>query len=216
VERDLGNLKFAYDPKGPLEQKLDALLRILKQRFSREEMRELAVSFDTLPGDPQRWGEFERCLVRTTTDFFLESGDRKGLVLVLSVRFPPEIARKCTEYYVMLFAKKFPRPITALGEAYAASKVPGTRREIAAALRRAFTASGIRADDDAEFVRQAMAWYEANKAHLALNRHYRERSVTHGDPGLDALFIESPPEPGSAKDEDRGAQKGGGKRDRSD
>jgi hypothetical protein len=218
LQAELGKVKYKEDLKGPMEQELVALLGMLKQRFSVDEMHELAASFDSLPPDSLRWDKFQTYLVWTAMGRFLESGDRKGLVLLLSVRCPRYVAWHEVEYYLMLFKERreFADPISALGEAYGASKVPETRREIAAALRRAFTASGIRAADDGAFVTRATRWYEANKAHLALNRHYRQRSVTHGDPDVDALFIESPPEPGRAKDEDRGAQKGGGKRDRSD
>ena len=117
------------------EQEQNALLDILNKGFSRDELHHLAASFATLPVDPERWGDFERKLIWATIDSFLESGDRIGLVLVLSLRCPRRICWHDIEYYLALFRKKFKEPITALGEAYAKCKIPETRQAIADAAR---------------------------------------------------------------------------------
>ena len=63
-------------------------------------------------------------------------------------------------------------PIAVLGEAYSQCQIPEVRRQIANAVCRSFTGSGIRGKDDAEFVRNAMKWYEKEKDCLTVNgRH---------------------------------------------
>jgi hypothetical protein len=53
-----------------------------------------------------------------------------------------------------------------LGEAYSKCQVPEVRHDLAGVGRRAFIGQGIRGKDDAEYVTNAMQWYEEEKSHL--------------------------------------------------
>ena len=113
--------------------------------------------------------EFEalRYMVRA----FASSGDREGLVTLLSRRFPSETISpdELIEFYLAYWGNKTLKdPILVLGEAYSECRIPEARRKIVAAVRRSFTGSGIRGRDDAEFVKNSMQWYE-RKGHLTVN-----------------------------------------------
>jgi hypothetical protein len=63
-------------------------------------------------------------------------------------------------------------PILILGDAYSKCQVPEVRREIADAVRRGFTNLGVRGKDDAQFVKNAMQFYEQQKEQLIFNPYY--------------------------------------------
>jgi uncharacterized protein (TIGR03067 family) len=64
-------------------------------------------------------------------------------------------------------------PILILGEAYSRCTIPEVRHDIAAAVRRGFRGLGIHGKDDAEFIANAMKWYEQEKEHLVVNDGFR-------------------------------------------
>jgi hypothetical protein len=76
--------------------------------------------------------------------------------------------------------EKLKEPVLLFGEAYSKCRDSEVRRHIAAAVRRAFTGSGVRGKDDAEFVRNAMQWYEKERGHLMLNSCYWYRPSVVG------------------------------------
>ncbi len=165
---------------------------MLDKALSRDELHQLASSFASLPVDPQRWSDFQSLLLSETTESFLKSGDREGLVLVLSVRCPYWFGSIEIERCLALSSKTLKDPITALGDAYSKSTVPETRAAVAAAVRRAFTASGVHGKDDREFVENAMRWYEGNKDRLEVNPQYREKDIGMADrlqTNADPLFV---------------------------
>ena len=104
------------DARDRVQQEQKALRGILDKGLSRDELHQLAASFATLPVDPDRWGDFERKLVWATIESFLSSGDRNGLVLILSLRCPRRIAWLNTEHYLAVFGSTFKDPITVLGK----------------------------------------------------------------------------------------------------
>jgi len=157
IDQKLAAMGFSeVDARDRAELEQRALVAILRQELSRDELHELATSFATLPVHPDHSDEFQSKLVLATINRLLESGDRSGLGLVLSLRCPTWVGPVEIERYLTLFSEKFRDPITVLGEAHAKSKIPEARNAIAAACRRAFTASGVQGKDDQEFVRNAM------------------------------------------------------------
>jgi len=195
VDRKLNSMGFEkIDARDRSEDEQRALVGILDHGFSRDELHQLASSFSTLPVDPKHWGNSETKLVSATIESFLRSGDRDGLVLVLSLRCPRFVGWTDIEHFVALFGKDCKDPITVFGKAYAKCKVPETRQAKAAAVRRAFGPSGVLGKDDREFVENAMRWYEANKGHLEVDWRYRNRAVASvsadsPDGERDSLFV---------------------------
>ena len=76
------------------------------------------------------------------------------------------------EFYLAYYGEKLKDPILVLGEAFSKCKVPEVRHDIAGAVRRGFAGHGIRGKDDAEYVANAMQWYEKEKNHLIVNEEY--------------------------------------------
>jgi len=99
-------------------------------------------------------------------------------VKLLSTRCQSEIGiSNDIEYYLADCGKKLKDPILVLGEAFSKCKVPEVRHDIAGAVRRGFAGHGIRGKDDAEYVANAMQWYEKEKDHLIVNVEYWHNSV---------------------------------------
>ena len=71
-----------------------AFSNALKEKFSKEELHELAASFDSTPMKWEDWTRFQNLLHEALLDTFLGLGDREGLVQLLSVRCLKE--RTCT------------------------------------------------------------------------------------------------------------------------
>ena len=59
-----------------------------------------------------------------------------------------------------------------LGEAYSKCQIPETRKDLAAAVRRGFAGLGITGQDDAEYVKNAMCWYEKEKDNVIVSYKY--------------------------------------------
>ncbi|MDR3635853.1 MAG: hypothetical protein P4L84_18770 [Isosphaeraceae bacterium] len=140
-------------------------------------LRELADSpkfpSPTDPEEPDRPGVFVPDLLAFMVKTFVQTGDRERLVDVLSKRCPSLIDWPETiEYWLAFRGWKMREPMLILGEAYARSRAPKTRRALAASIRRSFAGLGIRGKDDAEFVGNAMRWYQQEKGHLIVNETY--------------------------------------------
>ena len=59
-----------------------------------------------------------------------------------------------------------------LSDAYAKCRSAEVGRQLAEAARWAFKGFPVSGKDDAEFIRNAMRWYKANKDHLTVNYEY--------------------------------------------
>jgi hypothetical protein len=81
------------------------------------------------------------------------------------------------EFYLALRGNKLKDPILVLGEAFSRCEVPEVRHDIAGAVRRAFIGQGILGEDDAEFVKNAMQWYEKEKSHVTVNPMYWQNTM---------------------------------------
>ena len=155
------------------EKLQEALHDILARRLSYRDVRDLAASCGILAIYEGKRSRFENAVLAHSVRVLVDAGDRGALVRLLSTRCPLLIYNSETiELYLACVGAKLKDPIMVLGEAYANCQVPEVRRIIAAAVRRGFTDLGIRGKDDAEFVKNAMQWYEKEKDHLVPNGWY--------------------------------------------
>jgi hypothetical protein len=151
-----------------------AVLRnMLTKRFSKEDLHELAASCATTPIEEKDRSQFANDLIDELVLIFLDSRDREGLVTVLSTRCPRIVGFSCDiERALAMTHESIRDPILILGDAYSKCQVPEVRREIADAVRRGFTNLGVRGKDDAQFVKNAMQFYEQQKEQLIFNPYY--------------------------------------------
>lgn len=144
--------------------------RLLGRRISGHGLRHLACTAEEAP-DTFFANELIVFMVKT----FVERGDRESLVKLLSARCPDHVDMWTTiEAYVVCRGKELTDPVVVFGDAYEQCETPDTRRKLAATIRRAFADLGIKGTDDAEYVKNAMQWYEQQKDHLAVNWGYRD------------------------------------------
>ena len=141
---------------------------LLKKRLSHREMSRLAATCETLPVHEENWSPFERSLILEMVWVFLKSGDHDSLVTLFSNRFPSRYHFMDTEDLLVRHGEKLKDPILILAEAYSKAQVPEVRQAIAQAVRRGFKGSGIRANDDAGFVRERDAVVRAREGSLGL------------------------------------------------
>jgi len=178
VEKQWQSLQDAYERtpekipgKGPKDkaEHLNAMVdRLLRKRLSDRELRQLAGSIQIMQNQ-----EFVDRVVKFMVRCFTDSGDRKSLVTLLSTQCPGRVGfQNPVEFYLTHWGHRLKDPILILGEAYSQCQVPATRHDLAAAVRRSFAGLGIRGKDDAEYVKNAMQWYENEKDHLIANPNY--------------------------------------------
>jgi hypothetical protein len=149
------------------------LFDLIRKQLSDNDKRQLAISCGTLPVRPQDRSAFTNEVLSCIVNAFSVSGDRDSLVNLLSTRFPPRIGPVATiEWHLVIRGKNMKDPILILGEAYSQCNIPSVRHDIAAAVRRGFTDLGVRGKDDADFVKNAMQWYEQEKDNLVPNPGY--------------------------------------------
>jgi uncharacterized protein (TIGR03067 family) len=182
IEKEWHSLWDAYDKNPemiPGDNGITRYINVVKivhnllgRRLSDKELRQLVAACDTLPADIENAG-FVRDALAFMVKSFADSEDRESLVTLLSRRCPCHVDERGTIECVLAFdAKRLKDPILILGEAYAKCQVSETRRALAAAVRRGFAGLGIRGKDDADFVKNAMQWYEKEKDGLVVNGYY--------------------------------------------
>ena len=162
---------------------------LLKKRLSHREMSELAATCDTLPVAVKDWTDFELSLMLEMTWVFLKDADRDSLVTLFSNRFPQCYDFPDIEDLLVLHGAKLKDPVLILGDAYSKCRVPEVRLQIAQAIRRGFKGSGIRGNDDADFIKNAMQWYQREKDSLAYNPEY---GYNRDAPGSGGQYIRHP------------------------
>ena len=168
------------DNKDTYEQRTREITALYRKRLSHQEMSGLAESCDSLPVEEVNWNNFQCTLILEMVWTFLKAGDRQSLVTLFSTRFPSDYHFLDIEALLVLHGKAIKDPILILGDAYSKSKVPEVRAAIAQVVRRAFRGSGIRGNNDAEFVQNAMEWYAREKDYLVYNYKYDgSRQIMH-------------------------------------
>ena len=124
---------------------------------------------------PKDRSDFVNAVLKYMAETFIESGDRESLVRLLATRFPDNLYFETPiEYYVAIGSTngRSTGSILVFGEAYSQCHDEAARHHLAIVVHRAFIGSGIRGKEDAEFVRNAMKWYEKEKDHLAVREMY--------------------------------------------
>jgi hypothetical protein len=156
---------------GLYNEKLDDMLHhIISSNLSSGDLRRLAATCGSLPKGDDEWRRFTRHVFGYMIESFVDSGDRDMVLKTISTRCPYCIGDwDYVETYLLSREDKVKEPILLFGEAYGMCRDPEVRRHIAVVVRRSFTASGVRGDDDAEFVRNAMQWYQKERGHLVRN-----------------------------------------------
>jgi hypothetical protein len=149
---------------------------ILRKNLSKDDMRRLAATCGVLPIDETNPNAFELNVLQFLVIAFVDAGERESLVTMLSTRFPPFVGPETTtEYYVLHSLRKaIPDPVLIFGEAYARSTVPEVRRAMAAVVRRGFSGFAIPGANDADFVENAMKWYESKKGGPVLRHTFTD------------------------------------------
>jgi hypothetical protein len=161
-------------------QKLeDRLGDVLVQNLSRSDLHRLAATSGSLPSRSKERSEFTNAVLAYMARVFICEGDRSNLVALLVGRFPDEpFHKERIEYSMAAHEKDW---ILLFGDAYAKCQDAKNRRHLAVAVRRAFIGSGIRGQNDDEFVKNAMQWYRKEKGHLALNPRARYRALSYDE-----------------------------------
>jgi hypothetical protein len=180
----------------------DQLVQLLQRELSKDELHALAASCSTMPADEKDRSEFAATLLDAMLTVFVYSGDHEGLLTLLSVRFP---ARGCygsvTEDTLLYWGQKFSGPLPKFGDprlnavghkfadaililtdAYEKAKDMKVRRDIAVAVRHAFTGVGVVGKKDEEFVANAVKWYRGHRDRLKYNLQYKFNEVGPGAP----------------------------------
>jgi hypothetical protein len=142
---------------------------LLKKSLTVPEMRHLAATCGAVPMGVEDLDDFHWSVIVYIAVAFMENGDREGLVTLFSRRFPESLwPEEATARRLIRFSNKAMKdPVLVLGEAYSRCKDHDVRRKLAKTVRCEFEHLPVTASsDDAQFVSNAMQWYEKNKAHL--------------------------------------------------
>ncbi len=139
---------------------------------------------------------FENMVLDVMLVTFVDTGDREGLVRLLSTRFRDVIGYD-TPIELCLVGSPEHRlkdPILVLGEAYSKCQDPEVRHHLAIVVRRAFVGSGIEGKDDGEFVENAMQWFKDHKANLVLTqKRYARQSFDYFPVAYEKVSGSRPP-----------------------
>jgi uncharacterized protein (TIGR03067 family) len=141
--------------------------KLIATRLSDRELQGLARAAGPIPNR-----EFTKQVVECMVMTFLSTADRESLVTTLLKRCPDRVFFVPIEFRLARYGFQIKDPILILGEAYVECQYPETCRSLAAAVRRGFASLGIQGKDDADYVKNAMQWYEKEKHHLAFNLKY--------------------------------------------
>jgi hypothetical protein len=172
VERIIAENDRKLNPRDAGGASENDVCELLRKKFTKAEMHQLAASFDSAPTDPRKWASYQYLIRDALFDMFRWNGDRDGLVTLLSTSCFREEGFKNDLEFLIAVNDKLTDPIQVLGDAYAKAKSPETRRNIAAAVRRAFGGQGVTGRDDGELVKNAMEWYRKNREDLIVDPVY--------------------------------------------
>ena len=180
------------DPRDCGQRLIDALQQSLTKEYSKTQLRQLAASFNSAPAKRDGWTTHQLILRDSLLYVLFDDGDREGVVIFLSVQCFQEVWYKNDIEGLLVGCKNLKDPILILGDAYDKSRRPETRCDIAGALRRGLRTQSIGGRDDAEFVKNAMAWYRLHRGELVFNERYRDNLILSGTfLGVD-FYMENP------------------------
>jgi hypothetical protein len=178
VQKEWDSAPIKTQDKSEYDELRKKRLRILESNLSYHDLRKLTETCETLPVRAKDRSDFVNEVLAYIERTFINSGDRDNLVKLLSTRCQLEVGiYRDIEFYLTYYGKKLKDPILVLGEAFSRCKVPEVRHDLAGAVRRSFVGQLIRGKDDAEYVTNAMQWYEKEKSHLIVNGEYWRNSM---------------------------------------
>ncbi len=177
---DYNEIPWDHERWGYKNGKLNQMLNnILKKGLTDPDLHGLAKASKELPMRADDMSDFDKAVLKYMLMEFIQSSDRQGLVKLLSSRFTDQIGFQVPiEYGLVLWGKGMKNPILLLGDAYKKCEEPQVRHHIAVVVRRAFIGLGIKAQNDEEFIENAMKWYKENKEHLTVNMRYAHPTNT--------------------------------------
>jgi hypothetical protein len=147
---------------------------LLEKQYSTAQLHELAASFASVPSKLKDWSNCQCLLRESLLGLFLKNGDHDGLVTLLALHcFQQVYFETDIEVFIVLHGEKLNDPILVLGDAYKKSTSSDVRRDIAEAVRRGFSGSGITGRDDSELVSNAMAWYGVTVTYNVISWNYK-------------------------------------------
>jgi hypothetical protein len=154
--------------------------QVLENNLSNDDIRCLITSGGTLAPDAGNRGQFVEAVVEFMVATLVKSGDRSNLVKLLSTVCPVYVgAHETVEFYLVMYGSKLSDPILILGDAYFQCQRPRVREYLAVAVHRVFVGHKIPGKDDADYVRNAMNWYEQEKSHLKINTVYPHNDLVY-------------------------------------
>lgn len=166
------------DGKTKYVEKLRIIERLFRNRLSEQNVYQLVGSCDDLPVSAEDRG-FQDSVLAFLVKVLVELGDREALVALLSTRSPTWFdGIEPIEYHLVARGDRLIDPVLILGDAYSRCDVPETRRTLAAAVRRGFAKYGIGGWGDADYVNNAMQWYEKEKTRLDPNWRYGANEIS--------------------------------------
>lgn len=162
-------------------KRIQQLVDILRTELSKDEIRELAASYATMPtcGAVRRGQD---AMLQAVVVILVDWGAEDDLVQLLSCQVPEKIYEYTDlEYYLVVQGKKFTDPILILDRAYFLATSREVRHDIAAAFRRAFSGLGISKALDDKYVLAAGQWYFEHKDNLVVRLEYASNAIGGGD-----------------------------------
>jgi formylglycine-generating enzyme required for sulfatase activity len=170
--------------------------KLLIEQISIQDMHEMLADCGKLPTEEYEWNAFEWDVFFHMFWSFIQTGDRDNLVKLLSKHFPSNVNYEDTEMVIVSRGGVLVDPILVLEDAYTKCENPEMQQKIAKAIRHAFTASGIRGNDDADFVKNAFDWYKKEKNQLAFSSDYRRNHYSmHYYYYRDPMFVKKGSQP---------------------
>ena len=130
IQKEWEALNESFAPtmsKDNIGERRDQLDKTFAKGLSKEDLRHLAATSDTLPFRARDQSIFQWELLRYMVQVFTESGDRESLVTLLSRHFPDETITFYSpiEFYLAYYGReKLNDPILVLGEAYSRCNAP--------------------------------------------------------------------------------------------
>ncbi len=181
VQKEWDSLaRMRTQDKDKYEEQKNKLNRVLKSSLSYDDLRHLGATCGTLAVRAKDRSGFANAVLAYMEETFVDRGDRDNLVKVLSTRCQLNLGGYIDiEFYLAFFGKKLKDPILVLGEAFSKCQAPEVRHDLAGAVRRGFLGLGIQGKDDAEYVANAMQWYEKEKGHLTVNQMYWRNTMMY-------------------------------------
>jgi len=152
--------------------------RLFRNRLSEQNVYQLASSCNALPVRVEDRG-FEESVLAFLVKVLVELGDREALVGLLSTRSPIWFnGIEPIECHLIVRGERLKDAILILGDAYSQCEVPETRHTLAAEVRRGFAGFDIGGWGDADYVKNALQWYEKEKGRLEPNPLYLANEIS--------------------------------------